>query len=105
MIDLNATPCWVAEKDGYVIGLLAARLMWQVEPMYIFPEVKNTKTRARACYGLYKAAEAWISNRSLNQTGIYRAFAITRLFAVRGWARKMGWMHQYRRAPLWIKHF
>lgn len=104
MIDLWATPCFVAEKDGKLVGMLPMRLWWQFEPLLIFPEVKNKATRGRACYGLYKAAENWISG-PLNGTGIYRAFAITRLLAVRSWARKMGWLHNYKRAPLFIKYF
>ena len=105
VIDLWSTPCWVAEKDGAIVGMLPIRLMWQFEPLYVFPEVTNRSTRGRVCYGLYKAAEEWVANRSKNNTGIYRAFAITRLMAVRGWAKKLGWLHQYRRAPLFIKHF
>jgi hypothetical protein len=104
VIDLWKTPCWVAEQDGRVVGMLPIRLWWQLEPLLIFPEVTNKATRGRACYGLYKAAEAWIAS-PLNGTGIYRAFAVTRKLAVRSWAEKMGWIHQYRRAPLWIKHF
>jgi hypothetical protein len=105
VIDLYTTPCWVAEVDGAIVGLLPIRLWWQFEPMYVFPEVKNKATRARACYGLYRAAEGWILDRNLNGTGIRRAFAITRRMAVRGWAKQMGWLHQYKRAPLFIKHF
>ncbi len=104
VIDLWATPCFVAEREGKIVGMLPIRLWWQFEPLLIFPEVTNRATRGRACYGLYKAAENWISG-PLNGTGISRAFAITRLLAVRSWAKKMGWLHQYKRAPLFIKHF
>jgi hypothetical protein len=104
VINLWTTPCWVAEQDGNIVGMLPIRLHWQFEPLYIFPEVTSKATRGRACYGLYKAAEAWISG-PLNGTGIYRAFAITRMLAVRSWAKKMGWLHQYQRAPLFIKNF
>ena len=105
VIDLWTTPCFVAERDGEIVGMLPVRLWWQFEPLLIFPEVKNKATRGRACYGLYKAAEAWVTNPQFNGTGIYRAFAITRLLAVRGWAKKMGWFHQFKRAPLFITLF
>ena len=105
VIDLWTTPCWVAERDGRFVGLMAIRLMWQFEPLLIFPEVRCRATRRRACFQLYKAAEAWVRTPALNGTGIRRAFAITRMFKVRGWAKTMGWLHQYKRAPLWIKHF
>lgn len=105
VIDLWSAPCWVDEVDGVILGLLAVRPVWQFEPLLVFKEVKNKASRRRTCLGLYRAAEAWISDPTLNQTGVRRAFAITRMFAVRGWAKKLGWKHQYKRAPLWIKHF
>lgn len=104
-IDLYRTPCWVAEEDGKLVGLLAAHLTWQFEPLLMFPEVKSKAVRRRACYRLYRAAEEWITDSSRNITGVYKAFAITRMVAVRGWAEKMGWMHQFKRAPLFIKEF
>lgn len=102
-IDLNRTPCWVAEDDGKLIGLLAAHLTWQFEPLLMFPEVKSKAVRRRACYKLYRAAEDWITTKNI--TGIYNAFAITRMVAVRAWATKMGWHHQFKRAPMFIKEF
>lgn len=102
-VDLNRTPCWVAVEDGKIIGLLAAELHWQFEPLLVF-EVTNKSTRRRAAYNLYRAAEAWIQGPQ-NITGVYKAFAVTRFFAVRDWAKKLGWYHQFKRAPLFIKHF
>lgn len=104
-IDLWKTPCWVVEEDGVILGMLPIRLVWQFEPLYVFPEVKRTASRRRACMLLYNAAEAWLANRELNGSGIYWAFAITRRVAVRSWAKAMGWRHQYKRAPMYIKHF
>jgi hypothetical protein len=104
-IDLQRTPCWVVEEHGEILGLLPIRLVWQFEPLLVFPEVKLQASRRRACMLLYAAAEAWIADRSLNQSGIYWAFAITRRVAVRSWAKAMGWRPQYRRAPMYIKHF
>jgi hypothetical protein len=79
--------------------------MWQFEPLLVFPEVRRKASRRRACLLLYTAAEAWLADRTLNRSGIYRAFAITRRVAVRSWAKAKGWRHQYKRAPLFIKHF
>jgi hypothetical protein len=104
-IDLQATPCWVVEEDGVILGVLPIRLMWQFEPLYVFPEVQRKASRRRACMLLYHAAETWIADRERNRSGIYRAFAITRRVAVRTWAKAMGWRHQYQRAPMYIKHF
>lgn len=103
-VDMHRTPVWVAVEDGKIIGLLGAELIWQFEPLLMFPEVKSKAVRRRACYRLYRAAESWMQGPE-NITGIYRAFAITRKFAVRGWAKKEGWLHQFKRAPLFIKNF
>jgi hypothetical protein len=48
---LSQTILHVVEQDGKVIGFLPARFFgWQLEPMVIFPEVKNKSARRRACY-------------------------------------------------------
>jgi hypothetical protein len=75
---------WVAEKDGKIIGLINLRLIWQAEPCYIFPEVKDTNTRRRAAIGLPRAMEAWLGDRTKNKTGIYSYFFVT---LSRAWAR------------------
>jgi hypothetical protein len=103
-VDLNRTPCWVAVDGEKIVGLLAAELTWQFEPLLVFEEVKNKSVRRRACYQMYRAAEAWVEGPQ-NITGVYRAFAVTRFFAVREWAQKLGWHWQFKRAPLFIKHF
>lgn len=104
-VDLNRTPCWVAVEGDKIVGLLAAELTWQFEPLLMFPEVKSKAVRRRACFDLYRAAEAWMQDPSRNITGVYKAFAVTRMLAVRSWAKKMGWLHQFHRAPLFIKTF
>lgn len=103
-VDLNRTPCWVAVEDGRIVGLLAAELHWQLEPLIIFAEVRNKSTRRRATYGLYRAVESWMEGPQ-NVTGVYKAFAVTRFFKVRKWAEAMGWHWQYKRSALFIKHF
>lgn len=103
-VDLYRTPVWVAVEDDKILGLLAAELTWQFEPLLMFPEVKSKAVRRRACYLLYRAAEAWVEGPG-NITGIYKAFMVTRNFGVRGWAKTMGWHHQFKRAPLFIKYF
>jgi hypothetical protein len=102
-VDLNRTPVWVAVDDGKIVGLLAAELVWQFEPLLMFPEIKNKAVRRRACYRLYRAAESWMRND--NPTGIYKAFAVTRSVPVMGWAKTMGWLRQFRGAALFIKNF
>jgi hypothetical protein len=104
-IDLNRTPAWVSTDDsGNIQGVLAARLTWQLQPLLIFPEVENRMTRRRSSLGLYRAAEAWISNRLLNTTGIHWFFAVTRSEGVISWAKKLGWFQQYIGTTFFIKH-
>lgn len=104
-VDVYRTPCWVAVDEGGMIGVLAAELIWQIEPLLLFPEITNKAVRRRAVYGLYRAAERWIKDPSRNITGVYRAFAMMRMHAVRDWAKAMGWLHQYKRAVMYIKDF
>jgi N-acetylglutamate synthase-like GNAT family acetyltransferase len=104
-IDLYRAPVWVAERNGQIVGILAAHLNWNIEPLLIFPEVKDKAVRRRACYGLYRAAEAWISDSNRNITGVSEAFAVTRSPVVMSWARRMGWFRQFKRASFFIKHF
>lgn len=104
-VDLYRTPVWIAVEGEKIVGLLAAELTWQFEPLLMFPEIDSKAVRRRACYRLYRAAEAWMCDPRRNITGIYKAFAVTRKFGVRGWAKKMGWYHQFKRAPMFIKYF
>src|SRR5260370_6757137 len=104
-IDLSTTPAWFAtDHSGNILGVLAARLVWQLQPLLIFPEVENKMTRRRSAIGLYRAAEAWISNRLLNTTGIHWFFAVTRSEGVISWAKKLGWFQQYIGTTFFIKH-
>lgn len=104
-IDLYGTPAWVAEEDGKLLGMVACRLVWQIEPLTVFPEVTNEMTRRRAGLALYRSVAGWMSDRDRNATGIYTAFAVTRNAAVVGWTSALGWYRQYRDALLVMKKF
>jgi hypothetical protein len=104
-VELRGNPVWVAEQDGKIIGLIAARLVWQIEPMTVFPEVKNKMTRRRVTRELYRACSAWLGNRDLNGTGVHLAFGVTRNRAVLQWAKAMGWLRTYKGAAIFIKRF
>ncbi len=103
-LDLERMPCWIAEDDGKVIGVLGARLVWQLQPLLIFPETKNKITRSRACFHLYRVATAWLGNRDLNRTGIHWFFAVTYSKGVKAWAKRLGWFRQYKGTAFFIKH-
>lgn len=72
--------CWVSEEDGQIIGLLPLRLIWQAEPLFIFPEVDKRKknTHRRVALGLPRIMEEWIADRVRNQTGIYSFFFVSK---------------------------
>ena len=91
--------CWVAERDGQLLGVLPARLVWQLEPLVVFPEVTNTLTRSRAALGMYIVAENWI-----RQQPVHWFFAVTRSRAVQNWAGRLGWWRMYRGAQTFTKH-
>lgn len=80
--DVRRTPCFVAEHDGSIAGMLTARLLthpvsiWQGEPLLVFPEITNQSTRRRAMYLLWRAFERWLAS-DLNGSGFRRYVAVT----------------------------
>lgn len=103
-IDLEKARVWVAVEGGEIVGVLPARLIWQLEPLLVFPEVENKITRSRAGLLLYRSAEKWLGDRAQNRTGIHWFFAITRSKAVKRWADRLGWFRQYRGAQTFLKY-
>jgi hypothetical protein len=101
-IDLNKARVWVAIEDGEIIGVLPARMCWQLEPLLLFKG--NKITRSRAGLLLYRAAETWLGDRAQNRSGIHWFFAVTRSKAVKGWANRLGWFRQYRGAWTFLKY-
>jgi hypothetical protein len=75
---------WVTEKDGKITGMINLRLMWQAEPLYVFPEVKDKNERRRIAIMLPRAMERWLGDRAQNKTGIYSYFFVT---MSRAWAK------------------
>ena len=103
-VDLDLARVWVAEDEGKIVGLLAARMVWQIEPIYLFPEVTNKLSRSRAFYKMYRAFEAWLGDRSRNKTGIHWFFAVTYSPAVKAWAERIGYHRMYKGAATFVKH-
>ena len=75
---------WVTEKDGQITGMINLRMIWQAEPLYVFPEVKDKNERRRIAIQLPRAMEAWLKDRTKNKTGIYSYFFVT---MSRTWAK------------------
>jgi hypothetical protein len=93
LVDLEAARVFVAVEDGALLGMFALRMVWQGEPLLIFPECENRIKRSRAGYLLFRAACEWLRDR--NRTGIGWFFAITRSEAVKAWAPRLGLLEQY----------
>ncbi len=104
-VDLDAARVWVAIEDQKIIGVLPARMCWQLEPLVVFAECQSKMTRRRAALGLHQAAEIWLADRTRNRTGIYWAFAIIRNKLAQRWAPRLGWHRQYIGAPTFLKYF
>lgn len=79
-VDLSRSIVFVAEQDGKLIGFVSGRLIWQVEPLFIFPEYKKSRApgvhhmRRKAALKLFHAIDGWLADRNLNTTGIYSYF-------------------------------
>jgi hypothetical protein len=101
-IDLMTARVWVAVEGGEIVGMLPARMCWQLEPMLLWKG--NKITRSRAGVGMYRAAERWLGDRTENRTGIYWFFAVTRSKAVKAWASRLGWFRQYKGAWTFLKY-
>ncbi len=68
-----------------IAGFIAARLIWQVEPLFLFPAFRRQRprnARRRATLLLARALEAFLADRARNPTGIcsYFCFIKDRIF-------------------------
>lgn len=77
-VDLQRGMVWVAEHEEKLVGMLPLRLIWQAEPLMIFPEVANKSLRRRIAIGLPRAMESFVGDRAVNRTGIYSYFFVTK---------------------------
>ena len=76
-VDLKTSIVFVDVYDGQLVGFGAARLIFQVEPLYLFPEFKKNAPKfaqKRATYQLIKALDAWIFDPERNKSGIRQYF-------------------------------
>lgn len=102
-VDLEEARVFVAIEEGAIIGMFPLRMVWQGEPLLIFPECANKITRSRATYLLFDRACAWLADKTQNRTGIRWFFGITRSPAVIGWADRIGLRRQYEGAATFTK--
>jgi hypothetical protein len=103
-IDLGTARVFVAVEGDTILGMLPLRMVFQAEPLVVFPEVGNKMTRRRAARSLLKGAEEWLADRSRNRTGIHWYFAIIRNRAAKLAAPKMGLWRIYKGAAHFVKY-
>lgn len=103
-VGIDTARIFVAVQDGQILGVLAARMVWQLQPLVIFPEVGNKATRRRAGLGMFKVAQEWLGSRSLNRTGIHWFFAVTRSRPCMKWLVSLGMFRQYRGTATFLKY-
>ena len=105
-VSLTSCLCWVAESDsGELVGMLPIRMVWQAEPLLVFPNVKQFMTRRRVARYLGRAVCDWIADRSKNLTGIYSLFAVTRGNAQARWFEKFKFSRIYTDCQIFAKDF
>ena len=105
-VSLTAGLCWVAENEqGELLGMLPIRLVWQAEPMMVFPMVEQPMTRRRVGRELGRAAFEWIADRATNRTGIYSVFMVTRGFKQAKWYEKLKFLRIYQDCMIFGRDF
>lgn len=104
--DLEKRIVFVIEHGGIISGCVAARLVWQIEPLYLTPEfAKNAPpvTLRRAVFKLARAMFDWLCDRSKNTTGIYWTFAHITNKKLQPLALEYGMLPVYRKGKMFAK--
>lgn len=91
----------VIEHGGVLSGCICARQVWQVEPLYLFPEFVAQAppvTVRRAVFKLARACEGW-----LRAQGAHWFFAYIEKKPMQRVAREYGMIPVYRKGKLFGK--
>lgn len=75
--DLDRRILYVIKHNEILSGCIGARLIWQIEPLWLTPEFDRDAspiTKRRAVYKLIRAMEAWLGDSTKNTTGLNRYF-------------------------------
>jgi hypothetical protein len=75
--DLTRTIAFVAECDGRIVGFIAARCQWQIEPLLLdrlFKQEASRHAQRKATYMLIREVDRFLADRTKNRSGIYYYF-------------------------------
>lgn len=98
---------YVIKHNGIVSGCIAARLVWQIEPLYLTPEFDRDASpiaKRRAVYKLARAMFEWLAGPE-NKTGIRWCFGYITKKPLQRLARDFGMLAAYRKGRFFIKEF
>lgn len=97
--DLSKTITKVAEYGNEIIGLSAARLVWQVEPVLLAPRFRKLApqfAQRKATYLLIRELDSYIGDRERNATGLHSYFCAIPGQRMQELALSFGMMPVYR---------
>lgn len=111
-VNLEQCIVGVVEYGGRPVGFTAARLIWQIEPVMLFPEFIETAphfARQRATFMLIRWIERWLADRSKNTTPIGSYFCFITNRVMQKLAVSFGMLRIYTGGKffgkdLWVDH-
>lgn len=105
--ELEKRILFVIKHNGVVSGCVAARLVWQIEPLYLTPEFQRTAspvTIQRAVFKLARSIIGWLGGPE-NRTGIRWTFAYIERKAMQKVTEEYGFTPVYRKGKFFAKDF
>ena len=104
--ELEKRIVFVIRHNGIVSGCIAARLVFQIEPLFLTPEFARDAapvTLRRAVFKLARAMFHWLATE--NKTGIRWAFAYISKKPLQKLAEEYGMIPVYRKGKFFFKDF
>lgn len=105
-IDLEKRIAFVIKHNGVVSGCIAARLVWQIEPLFLTPEFTRDAapvTLRRAVFKLARSMFHWLATE--NKTGIRWTFAYISKKPLQKLAEEYGMIPVYRKGKFFARDF
>lgn len=106
--DIERRVLFVIKHNGIVSGCIGARLVWQIEPLYITPEFARDAspvTLRRAVFKLARSMFTWLGDRTTNTTAIWWTFAYVEKKKMQVLAKEYGLIPVYRKGKFFAKEF